>query len=140
MSREMKWIAVWAVVMQGGLIALGTYLAGALLTALLLVRGAVPEEGLLLITAAMCVIAVWLGGSFAGKRTALGRLPTALLTAAMFGAVLLLAGVLFWHSIAWQGSGGILLVCALLGGCLAGLTVRPKRRKKKRGRSGRSGK
>ena len=47
--------AVWMVFLQGTLLALGVYLAGILLLALLMVKGSAPENTALPLTAALCV-------------------------------------------------------------------------------------
>lgn len=140
MGRETKEAAVWAVFLRGSVLALGSYAAGCLLAALLLYKGVLPETALLPAVGVLCVLAAWLSGRYVCTRTAWGRLPAALLSAAVFGAVLLLAGLLLWRELVWQGRGVLPLACVLLGGALAGLTTRPKRRKKKRGRPRGAGK
>lgn len=140
MGRETKKAAVWAVFLRGSVLALGSYAAGCLLAALLLFKGALPETALLPAVGVLCVLAAWLCGRYVCTRTAWGRLPAALLGAAVFGAILLLTGLAIWQELAWQGRGLLLPVCVLLGGALAGLTTRPKRRKKKRGRPRGAGK
>ena len=52
------------------------------------------------------------------------------LTAAVFLFVLVLAGLGFWEEIAWLGHGGILILCGLAGGALAGASgPKPRRRR-----------
>lgn len=140
MGRETKGAAAWAVFLRGSLLTLGSYGAGCLLTALLLYKGVLPETAMVPAVGVLCVLAAWLSGWYVCGRTALGRLPAALLGAAVFGAILLLTGLLICQEIAWQGRDGILLACVMLGGTLAGLTTRPKRRKKKRGKPRGAGK
>ena len=53
------------------------------------------------------------------------------LTAAAFLALLVLAGLGFWERITWLGHGGVLLLCGLAGGLLAGLAG-PKRRRRRK--------
>ena len=129
-----KATAVWAVLLKGLGLALGVYLAGVLLLALLLARGAVPEGGALPAVGALCLAASLAGGLLTARRTRWGTLPSALLCAASFAAVLAAVGLLCWREeIQWLGQGGILPLCALAGGLLAGVLAsrRPRRRRKR---------
>ncbi len=125
--------APWVVFLEGGILALGVYLLGVLFLALLMVKGTVPEGGAFPMLAVLCVLAVFCGGMVTVRRSPLGTLPAALLEAAIFAAVLLAVGTAFWKGITWTGHGGILLLCALGGGILAGLlgSRKGKRRKRK---------
>lgn len=130
MGRETKQSAMWWIVFaRGSLLGLGGYLAGCLLTALLLVQGWLPERAMLPAVTVLCAAAAWASGRYARSRTSLGPLPAALLGGTLFAGEALLLGLLFWHEIAWQGSGGVLLTGALAGGAAAGLTKGKKRRK-----------
>lgn len=124
--------APWAAFAQGGLLALGVYLLGLLLLALLLVKGTVPERSAFPAVAVLCVLAVLCGGLVAARRSPWGTLPAALLCAVLFAAVLAAVGTGFWQGITWTGRGGILLLCALGGGVLAGLLGGRRRGKRKR--------
>lgn len=129
MGREIKQRAMWIVFAQGSLLALGGYLAGCLLAALLLVQGWLPERATLPAVTVLCAAAAWASGQYARSRTSLGSLPAALLGGMIFAGGALLLGLLFWQEVVWQGSGGVLLTSALAGGTAAGLTKRKKRRK-----------
>lgn len=126
--------ALWRVFLQGVLLALGIYLLGQFLVALLMVKGALPESGGFPAVAVLCVLAVVCGGMATARRAPWGALPAALLTAGLFAAVLILVGLSSWESIHWLGHGGILLLCALAGGGLAGLLGGHRRGRKARKR------
>lgn len=129
MGRETKQRAMWTVLARGSLLALGGYLAGCLLTALLLVRGWLPEGAMLPAVTVLCAAASWASGRYARERMPLGRLPASLLGGTVFAGEVLLLGFLFWQEITWQGRGGGVLIAALAGGAAAGLTKGKKRRK-----------
>ena len=105
------------------------YLLGLLLLTLLLVKGALSEGGSFAMVAALCVLATLAGGLLTVRLT-LWR-AGGVLTAALFLSVLLLAGLGFWEEITWLGRGGILLLCGLAGGLLAGVAGPKKRRRRK---------
>ena len=123
---------VWAVFLQGSLLALGVYAAGILLLTLLLVKGAVPEGSAFPVLAALCLLASLGGGLAVARRTPLGTLPAALLNTLIFAMVLAAAGMSCWKGISWIGQGGVLLLCALAGGLLAGLIGGRRKRRRKR--------
>ena len=122
------------VFLQGLLAALGIYLAGQFLLALLLVKGTLPEGSAFPVVAVLCVAAVTCGGLLTVRRSPWGTLPAGLLTAGLFIVVLLLVGLSCWESVTWLGHGGILLLCALAGGLLAGLLGSRRKRGGKRKR------
>ena len=129
-----KTVPVWAVLAQGLGLTLGVDLAGLLLLTLLVTRGILPGDGAFSAVAALTAAAVLAGGLLTAKRTPWGTLPSALLHTALFGALLAGAGVLCWREeIQWLGRGGILLLCVLAGGVLAGVLAgrRPRRRRKR---------
>ena len=119
MAKGKKPRPVWQSFVAGGLLSLGTYLLGLSLLALLLVKGALSESGSFPAVAVLCVLSALAGGLPAVRLTGLrwGGVPAA----ALFLSVLILAGLGFWENIAWLGHGGILLLCGLAGGLLAGL-------------------
>lgn len=130
-----KTVPVWRVFLEGALVTLGVYVGGVALLALLVVKGAVPEDSAFPVLAALCALAAVSGGLPAAKRSPWGTLPSALLNTAIFAAVLATVGLLCWEEgVAWNGRGGILLLCALAGGVLAGVLGgrRPARRKKRK--------
>lgn len=120
----------------GLLVALGAYLAAMPVLALAVVREALPETGLFPTVAAVCALASLAGSRFCVRRSPMGRLPSALLCALAFAAVLAAVGSLAWEGVAWAGEGGLLLACALGGGLCAGLpaTKRGRRVKRRPGR------
>lgn len=129
MGKAKKQTALWKGFAQGSLLALGAYLLGLMLLALLVVRGALPESGCFPAVAAWCGASALLGGLLAVWRTAIRG--GGLVTGAVFAAVLAVTALCCWDETAWLGQGGILLLCALGGGLLAGLLRSGKRRKRK---------
>lgn len=129
MAKGRKKLAVWQGFLAGGLLALGAYLLGLMLLTLLLVKGALSEGGSFPVVAALCALASLAGGLLTVRLT-LWR-AGGVLTAAAFLFVLLLAGLGVWGEIAWMGRGGVLLLCGLAGGLLAGAAGPRKRRRRK---------
>lgn len=129
MAKGRKKLAVWQGFLAGVLLSLGTYLLGLLGLALLLVNGVLPEGGSFPMVAVLCVLAALAGGMLTVRLTR--RRTGGILTAALFLSVLLLAGLGFWEEIAWLGRGGVLLLCGLAGGLLAGAAVPQKRRRRR---------
>ena len=132
MGKSRKTTAVWAVFLRGTLLALGVYLAGQLLLALLQVQGVLPEQGGYPATAVVCGLSSLLGGLVCVRRSPWGTLPGGLLTAALFALLLIAGGLLFWHGITWKGRGGVLLLCAMGGGVLSGLLGGRRGKRKRR--------
>lgn len=134
MGKKRKSTPVWAVFLQGTALALGVYLAGQLLLALLQVRGVLPEQGGYPATAVACGLSSLLGGAICVRRSPWGTLPSGLLAAALFASLLVMVGLLFWQGLTWTGRGGVLLLCALGGGALSGLLGDRRGRRGKRKR------
>ena len=133
-----KQTAVWLVFVQGILAALGIYLLAAVLAALLAVQAVLPEAGVLPMLAAGSFLAVCAGGLLCARRSGWGSLPSALVCAGGFLAVLIAVALLCWEESAWLGAGGLLLLCAAAGCIAAGLLGgRRRRRGGKRVRSAR---
>ena len=122
----------WVVFGRALALSLAIYLAGHLLLAALLVRGTVGEGAAFAVTAGLCVIASAAGAFWAAGQAGMGRLPGAMSAAALFACALIAVGALAWQGITWTGHGGILLLCALAGGLLAGLLGGRKRGGKRR--------
>ncbi len=129
MAKGRKKLALWQGFLAGGLLTLGVYLLGLSILTLLLVKGILSEGGSFPMVAALCALAALSGGLLTVRLT-LWRAGGAL-TAALFLSVLLLAGLGFWEEIAWLGRGGILLLCGLTGGLLAGVARPGKQRRRK---------
>ena len=129
MAKGRKQLAVWQGFLAGGLLTLGVYLAGLLFLTLLLVRGVLSEGGSFPAVAVLCMLSALAGGLLTVHLTRWKA--GGVLTAAVFLVLLILAGLGFWEEIAWLGHGGILLLCGLAGGLLAGLTG-PKRRRRRK--------
>jgi len=129
MAKGRRKLAAWQGFLAGGLLSLGVYLSGLLLLTLLLVKGVLSEGGSFPIVAVLCALAALAGGLLTVRLT-LWR-AGGVLTAAVFLFVLLLAGLGFWDEISWLGHGGILLLCGLAGGLLAGAAMPRSRRRRK---------
>ena len=124
--------AAGVVLLQGAAVSVIVYLAGILLLALLVVKGAVPERAAFPAVAVLCLLGTLSGGVVTARRTPWGPLSAALLNTALFAAVLLVVGLACWPD--GIGSRGvILLLCAVGGGLAAGLLGgrRGGRRKRK---------
>lgn len=128
MAKGRKKLAVWQGFLAGGALSLGVYLLGLLVLTLLMVRGTLSEGGSFPVVAALCVLACLAGGLLTVRLTR--RRAGGVLTAAAFLVVLLLAGLGFWEEISWLGRGGVLLLCGLAGGLLAGIAGPKKRRRR----------
>ena len=128
--------ALWMVFVQGVALSLGVYLLVTVLASLLLVKAVLPEAGAFPVLAAGCCLSACLGGLTCTRRSPWGSLPSALVCAAGFLAVLIVVSLLCWKQISWLGRGGLLLLCGAGGGLLAGVLGGRLRRRKggKRGR------
>ena len=128
MAKGRKKLAAWQGFLAGGALSLGVYLLGLLFTALLMVKGILPESARFYAVAALCGLAALAGGVLTVRLTR--RQAGGVLAALMFLFVLLLAGLGFWEEVTWLGHGGILLLCGLAGGALSGI-ARPKTRRRR---------
>lgn len=124
-----KQLALWQGFLAGSLLTLGVYLLGLLFLTLLLVKGALSEGGSFPAVAVLCALSALAGGLLTVRLTRWRA--GGVLTAAIFLSVLILTGLGFWEEIAWVGHGGVLLLCGLAGGVLAGLAG-PKRRRRRK--------
>lgn len=124
----------WVVFARALALSMGIYLLGHVLLAALLVRGTVGEGIAFGVTAGLCVVSAAAGALWAAGRAPMGRLPGAMLAAALFACALIAVGAALWQGITWTGHGGILLLCALAGGLLAGILGPRKRGGKRRRR------
>ena len=123
--------AAGVVLLQGAAVSVIVYLAGILLLALLVVKGAVPERAAFPAVAVLCLLGTLSGGVVTARRTPWGPLSAALLNTALFAEVLLVVGLACWPD--GIGSRGvILLLCALGGGLAAGLLGGRRGRRRKR--------
>lgn len=136
MGKAKKQSPSGLVFLKGLCLSFGIYLLGQLLVTLLVVKGALVEEGMFPAVAALCLLAALAGGFLCARKPVWGPLPSAILCAILFAAVLTAVGILCWErGIAWTGHGGILLLCALAGGLLGGILGGgvPKKKRRKRG-------
>lgn len=122
----------WTGFFEGAALALALYVALQCLLALLTIKGALPETAVFRCQAVCAAVSTCGGGLLAVRRTAVGTLLAALGQAAIFAALLPLAGLIFWDGVAWSAESIILLGAALVGGILAGfLGNRGKGKKRK---------
>ena len=121
--------ALWMVFVQGVALSLGVYLLVTVLATLLLVKAVLPEAGAFQVLAAGCCLSACLGGLTCTRRSPWGSLPSALVCAAGFLAVLIVVSLLCWKQISWLGRGGLLLLCGAGGGLLAGVLGGRRRRR-----------
>lgn len=112
---------LWLTYLRGVLLSLAIYLLGQLLLTLLLVRGTVSESSGFPTLAALCMLASLAGSVSCTRQAPWGALPNALLCAVLFALCLIAVGFSFWSGVSWLGRGGILLLCVLAGGLLAGV-------------------
>jgi len=119
------------VLLQGSGLALGLYLAGIMLLALVAVRGGIADA--FPAVAVLCFLSSLAGGVVSAGQLPWGTLPSALLVTACYAGVLALAGLSFQNGLAMSGKGGGLLLCALAGGVAAGLLSSRKKVRRKRG-------
>ena len=124
--------ALWMVFVQGVALSLGVYLLVTVLASLLLVKAVLPEAGAFPVLAAGCCLSACLGGLTCTRRSPWGSLPSALVCAAGFLAVLIVVSLLCWKQISWLGRGGLLLLCGAGGGLLEGLLGGRRRKRKRR--------
>ena len=121
------------VFLKGLLLSFGVYLLGQMLITLLVVKGVLGEEGMFPAVAALCLLAALAGGFLCARQPVWGPLPSALLCTVLFAGVLSAVGILCWEEgVAWTGHGGILVLCTLAGGLLAGVLGGGQKKKKKR--------
>lgn len=136
MGKGKKCAPSATVFLKGLLLSLGVYLAGLLLVSLLAVKGILGEEWIFPAIAVLCLLVSLAGGFLCARRPVWGPLPSAMVCAALFAGALAAVGILGWRDgIVWTGHGGILLLCALAGGLLAGVlgSRRGQRRRRKIG-------
>lgn len=133
MGKGKKHAPSMLVFLKGLLLSLGVYLPGLLLAALLTVKGVLREEGIFPAVAALCILAALAGGFLCARRPVWGPLPSAMVGAVLFAGVLAAVGILCWEEgITWSGHGGVLVLCALAGGLLAGILGSGRGRKRRR--------
>ena len=127
-------LSPWKALAGGIVLSLAVYLEWVLLETFLMVQGILPEKTAFPLLAAVCLAATLVGGLRCAAVSPWGRMTGALLCAVVFAGVLTATGLLCWDSVTWNGRGGILLLCILAGGLLAGVSGGTKGRRVKRKR------
>ena len=130
MGVEKRKAPVWTVPVRGAVLSLCAYLTGVSLLALGIASGRVEEGSAGAVLAVLAFAASLAGGISAAGRC--GSLPGGLFSAAIFGLVLLCAGLAVWKETAWQGGRTALLLCILGGGLLSELRWKGKKRTRRR--------
>lgn len=131
MSKKQKPAALTE--LEGIAVTGALYIGAQLLLSFLAVRGILAESRILTAQCIVCALSVLAGSLYAVKRTHFGTLPSAMLVAGGFAAILLLLGLSLYDGIAWRGEGGVLLITVLASGVLSGLAgSRAAKRKKKK--------
>lgn len=123
---------LWLVQLMGVAAALAIYLAGEMLLAVFLVKGSLPESAAFPVTVVLCFLSLFCGGLLTVRGSNVNALSSGMIMAGIFAGVLILVSLSCWDKITWTGRGGILLLCVLAGGTLAGFLGTKKRRKIKR--------
>ena len=131
-----KETALWLVFLQGMGLSLGIYLLLMVAVSALLVGAVLPEAGAFPAAAVSCCLASWAGAMTCVRRSPWGSLPSAMTCAGAFLLALIAVALLCWQQITWLGQGGVLLLCGIGGGLLAGL-LGGRRRRRKGGRRAR---
>lgn len=121
MGKTKKQTPVWLPFLKGVLISMGIYLLGLMVLTAAVLHGTLGEKNCFVAVAVLCLLSAALGGLLPAHSCPWGTVPGGLLSAAIFAAVLICCGALWWDGISWTGHGGILLLCALGGGIPAGM-------------------
>lgn len=129
MSKQKESAAAF---LKGTGMTLLLYILLQMLLALLAVKGALPEKRLFPAQAVTAVLAMLPGGLYAARRSGLGALPAAMLTALSFAILLSLVGLLVYDGVAQTGQTVVLLLAAAAGGLLAGLLGGGGKKKRKK--------
>lgn len=129
----------WQAPVWGAALAAVVYLGTMALAALILVRGALPQDRAVLLAGACCALAAAAGGMTAVRRGSWPPLWAALAAAGLFALVLTAAGSV-WTALqgeSWSWAGLAPVPWALAGGIAGALTGRRRRSRRRSGRIGR---
>ena len=118
------------VCVQGVARARGVYVGERVVAGLCVLEGVLRGGGAFPVLAAGCCLSACWWGLPCTRRSPWGSLPSALVCAAGFLAVLIVVSLLCWKQISWLGRGGLLLLCGAGGGLLAGVLGGRRRRRK----------
>ena len=133
MGKEKSKHTEWSILLRGIMAALSTYLLGIFFLALLLSKGVLPERIEFPFIAVLCVLSTLISGLMViGKLPFGNNLADSMVNAVIFGGLLIVLGAVCWQGITWTGHGGILIMCALGGGLLAGVMGKKRGGKKKK--------
>ena len=105
--------------LRGVLLCVAVWSVGTLLIAWGMSTGTVGEEAGRLLLTVVTFVASFLGAVSAVRHHPWCPLPAALAVGGGFAALLSAIPLLVWHGFAWNGHGGILLLCAVGGAVLA---------------------
>lgn len=119
-------------VVLGGFLALGIELVILLLGSVAVSAGVLPSDSAVRITAAACLIGCLVGGIFACLKWSKRRLPAGLLTAVVCYLLILLVALLGNDALELGTTALVELAACLIGGCLAGLLTKGRKKGGKR--------
>lgn len=132
MKKGTKQPNIGVVLLKSTGLSLGGYLLGILLMAFGAVRTNVRDTVLFSVMAGICILSSFLGGTLAARRLPWGTLPSALLGTGCYGMIMMLVGLCAWDQLSVSGRGGVLLLCVIAGGAIAGLAGSRKKVHRKR--------
>lgn len=116
----------------GGIIALGVCCLLLLICSIMLVTGVVPERTMPTLCIILCGISSLIGGHFAIQRGDAPPLLLGLMTGVFLCVLILIIGFSGYPKASLQGTSLWILLAALIGGGIAGLSKPNKKRKKRR--------
>ena len=126
------WVTVMAELLKGGALAAVLTLLTALLCAVLLASGVVPEEQLSGAVLVCCGLGALAGGALPVRRLGRRPVPVGLGTGAVLFLSFLTAGALTGGAVGVEKQGLPILTACLCGGAGAGILARPPKKKRRR--------
>ena len=131
MGKEQKATDAWKGFLRGLAAAFGIYLLGMVALAALMVNGTVPEKGTFGFVLVWCLVSVFCGGCLTIQRVPWGKLPAAVLFAALFAGIVMIVGTACWQETCWSGKSSGLFGSMVGGGVLAAMLGNRKQRHRK---------
>jgi putative membrane protein (TIGR04086 family) len=119
-------------IILSAILSFAVFLMLQLFLAAFAVRGVFPEKYLFYIQMLFCGLAALCGGRICTRRVGHGPLRVSLMVSAGLMLLLALVGLMIYNSVNWSGGGWKLLLSALGGGFLSGITGVGKRGGKKK--------
>lgn len=116
----------------GGVISLVVCFLLLLICSILLVTGMIPEKTMSSLCIALCGLSSLIGGNYAIKKGDGPPLAFGLMNGAFFCILILIIGFSAYPQASFYGSSLWILLAALIGGGISGLSKPNKKRKKRR--------